>query len=254
MKTRKSLFSIAATATAFALFSAAFTGCKKDEKATYAETSKDGKVHLFAEEHDPGDAFGELPSCEEEEFFRVALGNFNEKDRLGFEISSLEEAIAFHRESIEKLEWDMRTTKRYVDTLKASVVRLEREREVKLALLEGRKPGNCLNPPTETAYFIAGSADELVEAGVMEREKNPLKRALLGNQLTDAPDSNLLFPIPKEEVRHIPVEADKATLLTEHPADSYDWELDADQHVKSLVVVDPAAFWEESNCLVILTK
>ena len=97
-----------------------------------------------------------------------------------------------------------------------------------------------------TAYFIVGTAKELVEKKILE------KGGLLGKKTINSDfDESLFQKIDVTEIFSIPVDTKKAKLLTYHPSDSY--VLNGNNKViESLEITDPEEFWKQSKYLVVV--
>lgn len=99
------------------------------------------------------------------------------------------------------------------------------------------------------AYFIMGTEKELVAKGIVVKEGGFLG---LGKsiKLASAPSDNSFTPVDMRTLNSIPLTARKITLVTPHPADSYEI-VGTQNKVTELVIKDSKAFWQKSKYLVI---
>lgn len=102
-----------------------------------------------------------------------------------------------------------------------------------------------------TAYYVFGTAKELVENGIVEKEGGFLG---IGRTLKFRKDFNpdLFTKINIREVDEISLNSKKAKVVTTHPASSY--ELIGDDMVEKLVITDADRFWETNKYLVIVVN
>lgn len=108
-----------------------------------------------------------------------------------------------------------------------------------------------LSTELNTSYYLVGDYKELKEMDIVEKEGG-----IIGiggtKELKDDFDKKQFIPIDKMNYTTIPVFSKKAELATNHPTNSYKW-VEGDDGVKYLEITKPAAFWESSKYLVILT-
>lgn len=122
------------------------------------------------------------------------------------------------------------------------------ERSVEVESLSGEKVE--LENQLHKVYYIVGSEKELREAQIIGKQGfigRTLKVNNTGNfeSFTEA-DSRLLSEIP---VGH-----KKATIVTVHPEDAYEWVAGTDKVMEKLLITDPVRFWESSKVLIISYK
>ncbi len=79
------------------------------------------------------------------------------------------------------------------------------------------------------------------------------KQGFIGRTLTvgDTGDHDLFIRADARTLTEILVEQKKATVVTPHPADSYELITNADKVVYKLVITDPERFWSSSKVLVV---
>ena len=98
-----------------------------------------------------------------------------------------------------------------------------------------------------TVYYIVGAEKALRDSGIVS------KQGFIGRTLTvgDTGDHDLFIRADARTLTEILVEQKKATVVTPHPADSYELITNADKVVYKLVIPDPERFWSSSKVLVV---
>lgn len=102
------------------------------------------------------------------------------------------------------------------------------------------------------AYVVMGTYKELEQKGVLTKEGGVIgigKRTELSDQLA----ASQFQEVDVREVRRLPLKADKATLVSEHPKSSYQLVEEGD-HLAYLEIKDPEQFWKLSRYAVVETK
>lgn len=102
------------------------------------------------------------------------------------------------------------------------------------------------------AYFVVGERKSLIEKKILNKEGG-----FLGIGKTSKLSANVdLSEYNKVDIRllkSIPLGVKKATLMSVHPAGSYEM-VGTDKKVEELVITDAAKFWQKSRMLVISTE
>jgi len=105
-----------------------------------------------------------------------------------------------------------------------------------------------------TAYYAAGTAEELIAKHIINKEGGFIgigKVDLLNPQINKSD----LTSADIRDLSSIPINSKKLELVTNHPADSYEIvRNEEDKQVDKLVILDPDKFWESSKLLVMVTK
>ena len=99
-----------------------------------------------------------------------------------------------------------------------------------------------------TVYYIVAPISTLQEAGLANKGGLFSK-----NSATGEVDKTLMTAVNKNDLRVIPLNSRKYSILTNHPESSYQMTKDDDK-MYSLEIVDPDAFWTISNYLIISIK
>lgn len=103
-----------------------------------------------------------------------------------------------------------------------------------------------------TAYFIVGERKELIEKKILNKEGGFLGLGKTQKIAGDV-DLNEFTRIDIRNLKSIPLGVKKATLMSVHPAGSYELIM-TEKKVEEIVIKDPAIFWEKSRMLVISTE
>lgn len=159
-------------------------------------------------------------------------------------ISTLNKELSEKSAEVEELRIELATMGVEVQSLTEEVA----QRSAQVEELSGRKTE--LENQLHTVYYIVGAEKELRDAQIVN------KQGFIGRTLT-VNRSGSLESFTKADSRlldEIAVGHRKATVVTAHPAGSYQLITDADKVVTKLVIDDPARFWESSKILVISYK
>ena len=136
-----------------------------------------------------------------------------------------------------------------IEVLNEAVVEEEIEIEVLTeAYAEQAVLSAVLYGALNTAYVVVGTKKELKENGIIDSEGGFLGLGRVKSLAADA-DDDWFIPIPINETEEIDLACKKAKLLTSHPESSYS--LKGDKTIESLVIIDPIAFWDKSDFLII---
>lgn len=101
-----------------------------------------------------------------------------------------------------------------------------------------------------TVYYIVGPEKELRDAQIIN------KQGFIGRTLTMGRAGNLdsFTQVDARLLGEIPVGHRRVTVVSSHPAGSYELVMDRDKVVEKLVINDPERFWETSKVLVVSYK
>ena len=107
---------------------------------------------------------------------------------------------------------------------------------------------NLQDAALNTVYYIVAPISTLEELGLADGGGLFSK----SRAATDI-NKNVMISADKRELSVIPLNTKKATILTNHPESSYQL-TKGDDNMLSLSIVDPEAFWNISNYLIISIK
>jgi hypothetical protein len=101
------------------------------------------------------------------------------------------------------------------------------------------------------AFIVSGTYKALKEKGLLNKEGGLLglgrKKSLQENSIND----NFFTLIDITQTKTIPVNSKSAKLITEHPANSYEWIKDEADKVAYIEIKDPVSFWKISRYAVV---
>jgi len=99
-----------------------------------------------------------------------------------------------------------------------------------------------------TAFFYIGTKQELIDAGIMEKEGGFLGLGRVKTLAANA-DDELFIQIAIDATDGIELVCKEAILITSHPEGSY--EFSGEDDITDLLILDKAAFWDKSDFLVV---
>lgn len=163
-------------------------------------------------------------------------------DRLQTEITGYHQEIAGYKVTVAQKE-------EQIAGLTDTLAQTQQSLEEKVAESAQRQEViNTQDQMLNTGYYIVADKNVLKTLGLLEGGVFAKKR------LTTQGFSHEGFTkVDIRELSEVALGAKKADLLTSHPADSYELQVQADGMLK-LVIKDQTAFWHNSRFLVIKTK
>ena len=121
------------------------------------------------------------------------------------------------------------------------------EMELKNQMLRDRM--DAYEEKAGKAYYTYGSYKELEASGIVKKEGGFLGIGRTKDLKDNLPEEKFT-EIDIRETTHIPLHAKKVQLITDHPADSYEFRTEEDL-VASLEIKNPEAFWKVSRYMVL---
>ena len=100
------------------------------------------------------------------------------------------------------------------------------------------------------AFIVCGTYKELRAKGLLTRAGGFIglgKTKSLAGNFSDSSFKQIDITVTKS----IPVNSKSAKLISEHPANSYQFIRDKDKKIESLEITDPAQFWKISKYAVV---
>ncbi len=102
-----------------------------------------------------------------------------------------------------------------------------------------------------TAYYVVGDRKELLDHNIISKQGGVLGIGRT-QKVTGDVDLNEFTKVDIRNLKTIPLDVKKATIMSVHPAGSYEL-VGSDKRVNELVIKDPELFWQKSRMLVIST-
>jgi chromosome segregation ATPase len=171
-------------------------------------------------------------------------------------IKELEKTIDNMNKQMAEKDADIAGLAKELEALHINVTNLNQEIETITAQSEKtiREKNQAIEEQTNvmnTAYYAFGTKKELEEKNVIEKEGGVLG---LGKTLTLKKDFNRDYfqKVDIREFKQLTLNAKKAEVLVNHPADSY--HLTGTNNVEALVIDKPDEFWKASKYLVVVVE
>jgi len=166
------------------------------------------------------------------------------KAELTAQIEEKDMEIAGLKDELQKMHYT-------VDELSASLTQLQTDNQQKSEMLTEKEQIIAEQvAEINSGYYVTGTVKELVTKNVVTKEGGFLgigQSTSLNNNL-DPVEFN---KVDIREIKYIPLNGKKPELVSTHPQDSYKFEVEENNEVSSLVILDPAKFWNSSRYLVV---
>ena len=166
----------------------------------------------------------------------------NELDQKDTYINNLREELSVSKAQVVKLTGQVNDLNQNVQNLNANISTLNVQNEEQQATI--RHQDGVMN----TVYYIVAPIETLKAHGLVN------KSGLFSKGGASAEiKKEVMIAADKRDLRLIPLNTRKATILTNHPESSYQL-TKGDDKMLSLEIVNPDAFWNISNYLIISIK
>ena len=157
-------------------------------------------------------------------------------------LNSLKEQLQQSREQIAELNTQVTEMNENINALNDNLDAMNVQSAAQQATIESQDV--ALN----TVWICIGNAQELKDKGVVS------KSGLFGSEISKQGfDKSQFMQSDKRQLSMIPLEAKKATVMTNHPTSSYDLVKDENDNLV-VNIIDKEAFWSMSNYLVVSIK
>ncbi len=211
-------------------------------------------------------------------------GNYNHKQQIADQMSSIESLMADNKAKIAQLNSRVSSLNKKNADLQAYITRLEERsaaQEAQIAELLTELENNKvvikgLNQSVtdltasnkekddyiarqvadaNRAYFVVGSYSDLKDAGIVNKTGGFIGIGRKQGTMADMP-TELFTEIDRTKVTTITVNKKKAQVISQHPENSYELVYDEEDTkvVAYLRILNPSQFWKYTDYLVISTK
>lgn len=211
-------------------------------------------------------------------------GNYNHKQQIADQMSTIENLMADNKAKIAQLNSRVSSLNKKNADLQAYITRLEERsaaQEAQIAELLTELENNKvvikgLNQSVtdltasnkekddyiarqvadaNRAYFVVGSYSDLKEAGIVNKTGGFIGIGRKQGTMADMP-TELFTEIDRTKVTTITVNKKKAQVISQHPENSYELVYDEEDTkvVAYLRILNPSQFWKYTDYLVISTK
>jgi len=182
------------------------------------------------------------------------IADLNSKlKKSGLEINGLNEKLAMLSKNIEERDKAIESLTHELSKRDEQIAELNTEvTQIKDSVKYQKEIVNQKVDQLHTAYITYGNYKELKEKHIVNKEGGLLG---LGSTKTLNEDiSNEYFTeVDITKTKSFPVFSKEAELITEHPADSYEWVTEGDT-ITYMIVLNPQEFWKLSKYAVVETK
>ena len=175
----------------------------------------------------------------------------NQLNKSGGTIKGLQNTIAGLEASVKQSESDIADLKATLLTKKFEIEQLNTEKtELQVANVQKDEKIKTQTYEMNKAFFALGTFKQLKAKGLLTKEGGFIGLGKTKTIATSFPDSSFK-QIDITVLKSIPVNSKSARLISEHPANSYQFMRDKDKKIESLEISDPAQFWKISKYAVV---
>ena len=160
-------------------------------------------------------------------------------------IASLNEQITQKNAELDSLNAKLNSLNEQVAMLKTSVDTLTTNNSSQSSTIAAQ------TATMHTAYYVVGKSKDLEEKKVIDKKGGILGMGKTSKINGDVSAANFT-KIDYTQVMTIPINSKKATVVSEHPSDSYVLDKDADDKYTNLRITQPEKFWSTSKYLVVI--
>ena len=163
---------------------------------------------------------------------------------LNAQIDQKDREITSLKENLEKRNVEVKQLTSKVATLNSTVAELD----IKRAALEIQVDNQARE--LNTAYYIVGTAKELIAQGVITKS-GFLKKTFKDNGNTDI---NNMTRVDIRTTSGFKINHKRIAIASTHPSDSYTLVKNANGEIEKLEIKDRVRFWESSRLFVVVCK
>jgi hypothetical protein len=173
----------------------------------------------------------------------------------GGTIKGLQTTITGLEASVKQSESDIADLKATLLTRKFEIEQLNTEKsDLQSTVVQKDEKINTQTYEMNKAFFACGTFKQLKAKGLLTKEGGFIGLGKTKTLAGSFPDSSFM-QIDITVTKSIPVNSKNAKLITEHPANSFQYIRDKDKKIESIEITDPSQFWKISKYAVVeLTK
>jgi predicted nucleic acid-binding Zn-ribbon protein len=172
-------------------------------------------------------------------------------NKSGGTIKGLQNTITGLEASVKQSESDIADLKATLLTKKFEIEQLNTEKtELQGNIAQKEEKINAQIYEMNKAFVACGTYKELKAKGLLTKEGGFIglgKTKTLATSFTDSSFKQIDVTVMKS----IPVNSKNAKLITDHPANSYQFIRDKDKKIESIEITDPEQFWKISKYAVV---
>jgi hypothetical protein len=173
----------------------------------------------------------------------------------GGTIKGLQTTITGLEASVKQSESDIAELKTTLLSKKFEIEKLNTEKsDLQGTIVQKDEKINTQTYEMNKAFFACGTYKQLKTKGLLTKEGGFIGLGKTKTLAVSFPDSSFR-QIDVTVTKSFPVNSKSAKLITEHPANSYQFIRDKDKKIESIEITDPGQFWKISKYAVVeLTK
>jgi hypothetical protein len=179
----------------------------------------------------------------------------NQLSKSGGTIKGLQNTITGLEASVKQSEIDIIELKTTLLSKKFEIEQLNTEKtELQVAVVQKNETISIQTNEINKAFYACGTYKELRAKGLLTREGGFIGIGKSKTIASNFPDSSFK-QIDITVMKSIQLDSKSAKLISEHPANSYQYIRDKDKKFVSLEITDPGQFWKISKYAVLeITK
>jgi hypothetical protein len=169
----------------------------------------------------------------------------------GGTIKGLQNTIAGLEASVKQSESEVAELKTTLQGKKIEIEQLNTEKtELQGTVAQKEEKIKAQTYEMNKAFFACGTYKQLKAKGLLTKEGGFIGLGKTKTLASSFPDSSFK-QIDVTVMKSIPVNSKSAKLISEHPANSYQFIRDKDKNIESIEITDPAQFWKISKYAVV---
>jgi hypothetical protein len=173
----------------------------------------------------------------------------------GGTIKGLQNTITGLEASVKQSESDVADLKATLLTKKFEIEQLNTEKtDLQGTIVQKDEKINTQTHEMNKAFLACGTFKQLKAKGLLTKEGGFIGLGKTKTLAASFPDSSFT-QIDITVMKSIPINSKSAKLISEHPANSYQFIRDKDKKIESIEITDPIQFWKISKYAVVeITK
>jgi len=175
----------------------------------------------------------------------------NQLSKSGGTIKGLQSTIAGLEASVKQSESEIADLKTSLQGKKIEIEQLNTEKtELQGTVAQNEEKIKAQTFEMNKGFYACGTYKELKAKGLLTKEGGFIGLGKTKTIAAGFPDSSFK-QIDVTVMKSIPVNSKSAKLISEHPANSYQFIRDKDKNIESIEIKDPAQFWKISKYAVV---
>lgn len=169
----------------------------------------------------------------------------------GGTIKGLQNTITGLETSVKQSESNISELKTTLLNKKFEIEQLNTEKsDLQVTIVQKDEKINTQTYEMNKAFFVCGTFKQLKAKGLLTKEGGFIGLGKTKTLTASFPDSSFM-QIDITVMKSIPVNSKSARLISEHPANSYQFIQDKDKKIEFIEITDPLEFWKISKYAVV---